>query len=58
MFPLLPFFAELMRIPRPMRMSAPIHGRCLAMMHALAQEDLGDNGYQNRHEASRPSGDR
>jgi hypothetical protein len=38
-------------------MSAPIHGRCFAMLQALAQEDLGDNGYQSRHEASRPLGD-
>src|SRR6266481_9267572 len=37
-----------------MRNGAPIHERCLAMMQALAQKDLGDNSYQNRHEAITP----
>src|SRR5258706_10255775 len=39
---ILPFFTELMRIPRAMRMSAPIHARRVAMMQALAQKDLAD----------------
>jgi hypothetical protein len=44
---------ELMRIPKPMRMSAPFYrGRCLAVKQALAQKDLGDSSYQNRHEAT------
>src|SRR6267143_6543977 len=37
-----------------MRNGAPNHERCLAMMQALAQKDLGDNSYQNRHEATTP----